>query len=136
MSPIKPIIAVALIATLAGCSGEEYKCPIPSGVGGCRSVDRVYADTQDLDNADTPSAGVAPAGQGDGKESKADSVARVIVAAGNTPPAVAAPGPGTALLTAPHVLRLLITPWPDADGDLEAGGYIYLRLDRGEWTIP
>ena len=133
---MKPIIPTLLLAVvLAGCSGEEYKCPIPSGVGGCRSVDRVYQDTQDLDSTDAPSAGVAPAGQ-DGKESKADSVARVIVAAGNAPPAVAAPGPGTALLSAPHVLRLLITPWPDADGDLEAGGYVYLRLDRGEWTIP
>jgi conjugal transfer pilus assembly protein TraV len=129
------ILCLSLAVALAGCSGEEYKCPIPSGTGGCRSVDRVYQDTQDLDNADTPSAGVAPAG-GDGKESKADSVARVIVAAGNAPQAVAAPGPGTALLSAPHVLRLLISPWPDADGDLEAGGFIYLRLDRGEWTIP
>jgi conjugal transfer pilus assembly protein TraV len=129
------ILCLSLAAALAGCSGEEYKCPIPNGAGGCRSVDRVYQDTQDLDNADAPSAGVPPAGQAGG-ESKADSVARVIVAAGNAPQAVAAPGPGTALLSAPHVLRLLITPWPDADGDLEAGGYIYLRLDRGEWTIP
>jgi conjugal transfer pilus assembly protein TraV len=133
MKPIIPVLFLA--AALAGCSGEEYKCPIPEGAGGCRSVDRVYHDTQDLDNTDAPSAGVAPAGQG-GKESKVDSVARVIVAAGNALPAIAAPGPGTALLSAPHVLRLLITPWPDADGDLEAGGYLYLRLDRGEWTIP
>jgi len=129
------ILYLSLAAALAGCSGEEYKCPIPSGAGGCRSVDRVYQDTQDLEYADTPSAGVAPAGQAGG-ESKADSVARIIVAAGTAPQAVAAPGPGTALLSAPHVLRLLITPWPDADGDLEAGGYLYLRLDRGEWTIP
>jgi conjugal transfer pilus assembly protein TraV len=135
MSTLKPLCALALLAALGGCSGEEYKCPIPNGAGGCRSVDRVYQDTQDLDNVDTPSAGVAPAGQ-DGKESKSDSVSRVIVAAANAPQTVAAPGPGTALLSAPHVLRLLITPWPDADGDLEAGGYIYLRLDRGEWTIP
>jgi len=136
MSPIKPILTLALVAALAGCSGEEYKCPIPNGVGGCRSVDRVYQDTQDLDNADTPSAGVAPAGQGDGKESKADSVARFVVAAGNAPAQVVPPGPGTALLSAPQVLRVLITPWQDADGDLEAGGYLYLRLDRGQWTIP
>ena len=134
MKSVFPILALALVITFAGCSGEEYKCPIPSGAGGCRSVDRVYQDTKDLDSADTPSAGVTPAG--DGKESKADSMARVIVAAGNAPQAVAAPGPGTALLSAPHVLRLLITPWPDADGDLEAGGFVYLRLDRGEWTIP
>lgn len=135
MSTLKPLCALALLAALSGCSGEEYKCPIPQGAGGCRSVDRVYQDTKHLDSADAPSAGVAPA-DNDGKESKADSVARVIVAAGNALQAVAAPGPGTALLSAPHVLRLLITPWPDADGDLEAGGYIYLRLDRGEWTIP
>jgi conjugal transfer pilus assembly protein TraV len=129
------ILYLSLAAALVGCSGEEYKCPIPNGAGGCRSVDRVYQDTQDLGDSDTPSAGVALAGQA-GDESKADSVARVIVAAGNTPQAVAAPGPGAARLSAPHVLRLLITPWPDADGDLEAGGYLYLRLDRGEWTIP
>lgn len=136
MSAIKPILSLALVAALAGCSGEEYKCPIPSGVGGCRSVDRVYQDTQDLDNADTPSAGVAPAGQGDGKESKSDSVSRIVVAAGNTPAPVLPPGPGAALLSTPKVLRVLITPWQDMDGDLEAGGYVYLRLDRGQWTIP
>ena len=136
MTPIKPILALAVVATLAGCSGEEYKCPIPNGVGGCRSVDRVYQDTQDLDNADTPSASVAPAGQGDGKDSKADSVSRIVVAAGNTPMPVVPPGPGAALLSTPQVLRVLITPWQDTDGDLEAGSYVYLRLDRGQWTIP
>jgi len=129
-----PLFLLVVAAALSGCSGEEYKCPIPNGSGGCRSVDGVYQDTQDLDNADTPSAGVAPAG--DSGESKSDSVSRVIVAAGNAAPSVVPPGPGTALLSAPRVLRVLVMPWPDADGDLEAGGYVYLRLDKGQWTIP
>lgn len=124
------------LALLGACSSQSYKCPVPTNLGGCRSLDRVYSDTRDLDDTDTPSAGVPAAAAGDVKYQKAESVTRIVVAAGNARPPIAPAGPGAALLTTPRVLRVLITPWPDADGDLQAGGYVYLRLDRGQWTIP
>lgn len=136
MKVIVRIASVAALALLGACSSQSYKCPVPTDLGGCRSLDRVYSDTKDLDDTDTPSAGVPAATAGGDDPKKADSVTRTVVVAGNARPPIAPAGPGAALLTTPNVLRVLITPWPDADGDLQAGGYVYLRLDRGQWTIP
>jgi conjugal transfer pilus assembly protein TraV len=124
------LAAVVLTASLglAGCA-TEYACPVPKSDGGCRSVAQVYQDTGH-EKGITPSAGVAK----DAAPSHDDVVARVVAATG-APASIQVPGPGSALLSTPRVLRVLITPWQDSDGDLDTGGTLYLRLDRGQWTM-
>jgi conjugal transfer pilus assembly protein TraV len=34
-----------------------------------------------------------------------------------------------------RLLRLWIKPWEDADGDLYDQGYVYVRVDNGQWLI-
>ena len=132
---ILPLLSSLTVAAVAGCAGQaRYACPIPDGVGGCRSLAQVYRDTQALDGSDTPSAGT-PSSKHSSAHADDDALTPLIVAAGDAKP-LESPGPGTALLSQPRVLRVLITPWPDADGDFQAGGHLYLRLDAGQWTIP
>jgi conjugal transfer pilus assembly protein TraV len=45
------------------------------------------------------------------------------------------PGTGTAIRSAPRVLRLWVAPWEDSDGDLHDQFYVYLTIDPGRWVI-
>lgn len=95
---------------LSACASEpRYSCGVPVSAGGCRTVSKVYEDSVKM------TAGAA---------------------APSTPAsAPAATQDGDALLTRPQVVRVLVLPWEDESGDLNSGGYLYLRLDRGTWTL-
>ena len=41
--------------------------------------------------------------------------------------------PGSPLLSQPVVMRILINSWVDDDNDLNAGGFIFVRLKESEW---
>ena len=43
--------------------------------------------------------------------------------------------PGDPILTKPAVMRVLFNAWVDQEKDLNAGGFIYLRLRDSEWVI-
>ncbi len=43
--------------------------------------------------------------------------------------------PGDPVLTNPRKLRILFFPWEDKEKDLNAGGYVYIRLGDPEWLI-
>lgn len=43
--------------------------------------------------------------------------------------------PGDPVLKKPAVLRILFNYWEDKDKDLNAGGFIYIRLRDSEWAI-
>ncbi|MGQ0699940.1 MAG: TraV family lipoprotein [Panacagrimonas sp.] len=106
---------VVLLALTACASEPRYSCGVPVSAGGCRTVSRVFEDSLKMGTA-----------KADPSESKS-------VAKSDAP--VAVPNPGDALLTRPRVVRVLVLPWEDEAGDLNAGGYLYLRLDRGAWTL-
>lgn len=42
---------------------------------------------------------------------------------------------GDPILTKPLVMRVLINTWEDKHGDLNAGGFIYLRIKDSEWQL-
>lgn len=105
---------VALLALSACASAPRYACGVPNKTGDCRTVSKVFDDS--LATAATPAIAAEPAPT-------------------LSPTALAAPLSGEALLSRPRVVRVLVLPWEDEDGDLHAGGYLYLRLDRGAWTL-
>jgi conjugal transfer pilus assembly protein TraV len=121
---------IALPLLLGGCA-TEYACPIPQGDGGCRSVAQVYQDTLDDTDSITPSAGASKGTDG----SSAATPPTAATAAPIATPVLKPATPGDAVLSMPRVLRVLFLPWPDSDRDLQGGGYVYLRLDGGQWTI-
>lgn len=43
--------------------------------------------------------------------------------------------PGDPMLTPPVVLRILFNAWEDKDKDLNAGGFVYVRLKDSEWVL-
>jgi conjugal transfer pilus assembly protein TraV len=120
---------IALPLLLGGCA-TEYACPVPQGDGGCRSVAQVYQDTLDDTDSITPSAGRSSVFNTPLKPNGATTTT-----ADATSPVLKPATPGEAVLSTPRVLRVLLFPWPDSDHDLQGGGYVYLRLDGGQWTI-
>jgi conjugal transfer pilus assembly protein TraV len=121
---------IALPIVLSGCA-TEYACPIPQGDGGCRSVAQVYQDTLGDTGSMTPSAGGTPSTDASAKPTATTAAATSTAAVPVLKPA----NPGDAVLSMPRVLRLDFMPWRDSDDDLQGGGFVYLRLDRGQWTI-
>lgn len=111
-SPLFTLLAA--LALTACASAPRYACGVPNKTGGCRTVSKVFDDSVAM--AATPATAAEPVPP-------------------LTPTALAVPLSGEALLSRPRVVRVLVLPWEDEDGDLHAGGYLYLRLDRGAWTL-
>ena len=111
-----PLVSCVALFLLSACVSEpRYSCGVPVSAGGCRTVSRVFEDSMKMQSA-----------------KKVDAEPPSIA---NADAPMAAPNPGDALLTRPRVVRVLVLPWEDDGGDLNAGGYLYLRLDRGAWTV-
>lgn len=121
---------IALPLLLSGCA-TEYACPIPQGDGGCRSVAQVYQDTLGDTDSMTPSAGTAKTTDAPARAAPSTDTTTAATMTSVLKPA----NPGDAVLSMPRVLRLDFMPWRDTDDDLQGGGFVYLRLDRGQWTI-
>lgn len=123
---LRAFCCVALAALVVGCASDpKYACGVPESNSRCRSVSEVAAE-------DDPPMRIAGVNSGDRTPAPpAPPVPQVSAPR----PVLASPGPGAAILSRPRILRALVLPWQDKDGDLNAGGYVYLRLDDGEWTI-
>jgi len=136
----RPIAQLALssltLLALAGCATDDYTCPIPASDGGCRSVSHVYTETRNLADTTTPDSATPAATPAAASSSANPQTAEtVLVAAVGAATPLKPTGPGDAVLSTPRVLRILVSPWQDADGDLQSGGYVYLRMDKGQWTV-
>lgn len=111
-----PLVCCVALFLLSACVSEpRYSCGVPVSAGGCRTVSRVFEDSLKMQAAKPADAAPSPVA--------------------NAAAPIATPNPGDALLTRPRVVRVLVLPWEDDGGDLNAGGYLYLRLDRGAWTV-
>lgn len=108
------LFIVATLALTACASAPRYACGVPNKTGGCRTVSKVFDDSVAMTATPATAAQPSPI---------------------PAPAALAVPSSGDPLLSRPRVVRVLVLPWEDEDGDLHAGGYLYLRLDRGAWTL-
>ena len=154
-------VAVASTIILGGCASalsgvggtEGYACKAPIGAQ-CTSVSGVYANANGSANANAsansdllelravheafrpqglltlPSIPVATL-EAQPAPFAESSPAR---AAGASAGATASPAT-QALRSPPRVLRLWISPWEDADGDLHEASFINVVIDTGRWLI-
>jgi len=157
-------LAVASTIVLGGCASalsgiggtQSYACKAPIGAQ-CTSVSGVYANANANASANAnsdllelramhealrpqgplamPSIPAAtqitlPASTGAATTVQASSVLDGTTAS----PTTAAPTT-TALRSPPRVLRLWISPWEDADGDLHDASFINVVIDTGRWLI-
>jgi len=150
-------VAVASTIVMGGCASalsgvggtEGYACKAPIGAQ-CTSVSGVYANGSANASANSdllelravheafrpqgllamPSIPVATL-EAQPAPSAESSPAR---AAGASAGATASPAT-QALRSPPRVLRLWISPWEDADGDLHEASFINVVIDTGRWLI-
>jgi hypothetical protein len=118
----KAAATIALGITLCACaSSPKYACGVPDGIG-CKPVRAVYqaslAGVPVIDTTTKPTTDAPPASK-DSRHAVPDN----------------AVAPGDPLLSRPRHLRVWITRWEDADGDLMDASMLYLRLDRGAWVL-
>lgn len=131
-------VGIACLATLQGCSvfsvGEsEYSCSgIPEGVR-CMSARDVYELTNngnvprpvDEEGNPIPAAG-EPSGSAD-----EETQTRVIEDRYVAPSTPSKPVP---IRTPATVMRVLITPWEDTDGNLNISNYVYTEIEPRRWA--
>lgn len=128
--------------SLSGLSGSSsYACKAPDGVT-CDSVSGTYANAvQNNLPSQRRTAGASPGtsaarGATEGIAGKAAGSA-----AGATTSRIAVPTSAPSLPTAmplrssARILRLWFKPWEDADRDLHDQGYLYVRVDDGQWLV-
>jgi type IV conjugative transfer system lipoprotein TraV len=122
-------VAILLIG-LAGCA-DNFSCQAYPR-NGCRPISAVNANVDGgltdyraglyaNENAESTSS----------ESTEADSA--VPVAQANR--ALNYAHPGDPVLSKPQVLRILVSSWEDEDKDLNAGGYIYVRVRDSEWML-
>ena len=156
-------LAVASAIILGGCASSlsgvggtpSYACKAPIGAQ-CTSVSGIYANANSSANASTNSDLVAsramhealrpqgllampsipvppqrtlPASTGAISTISASSASSS--AAAGTAPAHTT----SALRSPPRVVRLWISPWEDADGDLHEASFVHVVIDTGRWLI-
>ena len=131
-------LAAVLVSVLSGCasigsgldSDTKFKCQAPEGVP-CMSASGAYMNSLVHNLPGTVSQTSADAGTK--PVASPEAVAASIQDAGIKRRTIA--NTGTALRSAPRVVRLWIAPWEDSDGDLHDQMYVYLTVDPGRWVI-
>lgn len=123
---------------MSGLSGSsKYACKAPEGVT-CDSVSGTYANA--LHN-NLPSQR-RPAGAEIGTRA-AEGVTRAVAvdALGGAASRIALAASAGAwssaspLRSPARILRLWFKPWEDVDRDLHDQGYVYIRVDDGQWLV-
>ena len=124
---IKKLFLITGLAALQSCA-TDYSCTEDNYSSGCKSVKAVYsktgkkfhdtrlneynhkiADKQDFDQREL--------------SIEVSSVAKKSVSTIT----------GKPILTRPKIMRILFNHWEDSERDLNAGGYVYIRLTDSEW---
>ena len=150
-------LAVASTIALGGCASslsgvggtQSYACKAPIGAQ-CTSVSGVYANASANANANSdllasramhealrPQGLLAmpfttiPTLEIKGATSAQASSSQAASASAST----AATPTTTALRSPPRVIRLWISPWEDADGDLHEASFVHVVIDTGRWLI-
>jgi len=109
------LLGLAALLLMPACAlmpyESRFKCPEPKS-GTCASVSEVYqaSEVKQEDTAQPKAAGPMCLGI----------------------PSVDA---GTPLRLPPRIVRLLVRPYTDSEGDLHQGGYVYLEVDKGRWLF-
>lgn len=119
---MKISLPVLVLAGIAGCATVGPQCPLKKGPG-CRSVTQVYQDAREASpNLSGQWVPKAPASSA--------------AAAGpdwSAPTEYSEPGQvGEPIFREPHVYRVWIAPFVDADGNMHSGQYVYFSTP-GEW---
>ena len=127
------LLPLSACMNMSGLGGDsKYACQAPDGVA-CDSVSGTYANAlhNNLPSQRAQRSATAHHEESEGTPAKATVRAAPSATAGDSGTAVTP----ILLRSQARVLRLWIKPWEDADGDLYDQGYVYVRVDNGQWLI-
>lgn len=156
---MRPTIALAAFALLAGCASSQprFSCPFEDTGYGCKSTREIYELTNQAGVSDT--RGAAPValttapkarnGHRIGLEGSAMSLRAPVQqdAGAFTTPAALSLGPVTGPVPLPppdasavarlpaQVMRIWIAPWTDERGDLHRPSHIYTEIVARRWAV-
>jgi conjugal transfer pilus assembly protein TraV len=135
MSHLALIVSASLLLGACATGKTKFQCPVPNGVA-CKSVKDMYEVTDAAGEQGLVDARNALHGS-DGRSTKSRrGHARVeTMDDGAHEVTLLDPGDPIPLRVAPRVLRVLITPWEDAGGDLHAGGYVFTEIESRRWSM-
>jgi len=128
---MKGIVVIGLTLMMTGCA--KFSCgQFPQS--GCQPVSHVYDRTNDGFNDYRTSLNK------DDRKTRSkrhyhDHTFDDRLKVGAAHKAVNYANPGDPILTKPVIIRVLVAPWEDKQNDLNAGGYVYLKLRESEWVL-
>ena len=126
----RAIAAAVLLLGMVGCA-DNFSCQAYPR-NGCRPISAVNANV-DGGLADYRAELYADENASASDSKATDASVAVPIATANR--ALNYSHPGDPILSKPLVLRILVTSWEDEDKDLNAGGYIYVRVRDSEWML-
>jgi len=126
---MKKLILLGLSLSMLGGCATNYTCgQFPQS--GCQPVSTVYDRTNDgFHDYRRTLYDEEKKGKGKRKDSDLD------VYVGQAHRTLNYATPGDPILTKPVILRILFNSWEDKDKDLNAGGFVYVRLRDSEWVV-
>lgn len=129
----KVIFATCVMAalTLTGCADNFSCAQYPTT--GCQPVSDVYARTNGELNDYRNSLYREENKKKD--EEKKDSMKSTVVEVGQAHRSLNYAQPGDPILSKPVVMRILINSYVDNQNDLNAGGYVYIKVRDSEWQV-
>ncbi|QIZ85909.1 TraV family lipoprotein (plasmid) [Bermanella marisrubri] len=125
------LIVFFLIAAV-GCS-DKYSCNGYPDMP-CASISGVYDRTKDGVRDYRSASNYDEEGNWISEEDK-PSVSPNNITVSDTYNALNYVSVGDPILSEPRILRGLLFPWEDSEKDLQAGGYIYLRVEEPKWIM-
>lgn len=138
-------LALAAVVLLGGCAtgGANFSCPAPEGVT-CMSPQEIYEATNRLPHLEdgvtqgkpaalpVTAAGSALMVGGAQSQLPLTTRGRALVFADR---GLRATSPGVPLRTQAEVMRIWVSPWTDAAGDLHMAGYVYTEISPRSWSL-
>lgn len=122
---MKKISFLSVVVMLGGCStlSSQYNCNAIVR-SGCSPVAKVYEATHSKHEYRDQSKKSGPLSQGSTR-----ALPR------QTTQTIATITPGDPLLTKPTVMRVLYNSFESTEGDLDSGGYVYLKMKESSWLV-
>jgi len=140
----KNFLVVLLISMVSGCA-TNYSC---SGYPDmpCASISGVYDRTKDgvtdyrattgnSESKNSSSRKGISRGRHGGATHNHSSHENNVIQVAKSETVLNYVAPGDPILSEPRILRGLFFPWVDDDKDLQAGGYVYLRISEPKWIM-
>jgi hypothetical protein len=124
---MKYLWVVFTLLAISGCAvfDSKYSCgTIPNA--GCTPLSDVYENT---------SGEVYDYRQDSNSESRKSLISQNIIKVSPSTRALNYVNPGDPILTQPVVMRVLYRSFETDKSDLDAGGYVYLKMRDSEWVL-